>query len=70
MSIHRLLIRLFSAFCGEKANENVKHFVCDLTCDVTGDPGVNFFFQFQLKDLVQGYPLPFEFPTSIGYRMA
>ena len=43
MSIHRLLIRLFSAFCGEKAlNGNVKHFVFDLICDVTGDPGKIF----------------------------
>ena len=43
MSIHRLLMRLFSAFCGGKAlNGNVKHFVFDLTCDVTGDPGKVF----------------------------
>ena len=43
MSIHRLLMRLFSAFCGGKAlNGNVKHFVFDLTCNITGDPGVNF----------------------------
>ena len=43
MSIHMLLMRLFTAFCGGKAfNANVKHFVFDLTCDVTGDPGSNF----------------------------
>ena len=44
MSIHRLLMRLFSAFCGGKAlNGNFKHFVFDLTCDVPGDHGVKFF---------------------------
>ena len=44
MSIHRLLMRLFPAFCGGKTlNGNVKHFVFDLTCDVTCDPGVKFF---------------------------
>ena len=43
MSIHKLLMRLFPAFCGGKAlNGNVKHFVFDLTCDVTGDPEVKF----------------------------
>ena len=43
MLIHRLLRRLFPAFCGGKAlNGNVKHFVFDLTCDVTGDPGIKF----------------------------
>ena len=43
MSIHRLLMRLLPAFCGGKAlNENVKHFVFDLTCDVTGDLEVKF----------------------------
>ena len=37
-------MRLLSVFCGGKAlNGNVKHFVFDLTCDVTGDPGVFFF---------------------------
>ena len=44
MSIHMLLMRLFSAFCGGKTlNGNVKHFVFDLTWDVTGDSGVKFF---------------------------
>ena len=43
MSIHRLLMPSFSAFCGGKAlNRNVKQFVFDLTCDATGDPGVKF----------------------------
>ena len=43
MSIHRLLMRLFPAFCGGKAlNGNVKHFVLDLTCDVTRDLEVKF----------------------------
>ena len=43
MSIHRLLMRLFPAFCGGKAlNGNVKRFVFDLTCDVTYDPEVKF----------------------------
>ena len=42
MSIHRLLMRLFPAFCLGKANGNVKHFVFDLTCDVTGDLEVKF----------------------------
>ena len=61
MSIHRLLMRLFPAFCGGKAlNGNVIHFVFDLACGVTGDPGVNF-FQLHMKDLVQTSPLPFEF---------
>ena len=62
MSIHRLLMRLFSAFCGGKANGNGndKHFVFDLICDVTGDPGVKF-FQLHLKDLVRAFLLPVEF---------
>ena len=38
--------------------ENVKHFVFDLTCDVTGDLEVKF-FKLYLKDLVQVFPLPF-----------
>ena len=43
MPIHRLLMRLFSAFCERKAlNGNVKRFVFDLACDVTGTPGSNF----------------------------
>ena len=43
MSIHRLLKRLFSVFCGGKAlNGNVIHFVFDLTCYITGEPWVNF----------------------------
>ena len=43
MSIHRLLMRLFPAFCGGKAlNGNAKHFVFDLSCDVTGNPEVIF----------------------------
>ena len=43
MSIHRLLMRLFPAFClGKALNGNVKHFVFDLTCDVTGDLEVKF----------------------------
>ena len=43
MSIHRLLMRLFPTFClGKALNGNVKHFVFDLTCDVTGDLEVKF----------------------------
>ena len=43
MSIHRLFMRLFPAFCGGKAlNGNVKHFVFDLTCDAKGEPEVKF----------------------------
>ena len=43
MSINRLLMRLFPAFClGKALNGNVKHFVFDLTCDVTGDIEVKF----------------------------
>ena len=39
---------LFSAFCGGKAlNGNVKHFVFDLTCDVTGDSVVKLFNSFE-----------------------
>ena len=46
----------------------ISNILFDLTCDVTGDPGVNF-FQLHLKDLVQASPLPFEISaTSIGYR--
>ena len=60
-SIHRLLMRLFPAFClGKALNGNIKHFVFDLTCDVTGDLEVKF-FKLYLKDLVQAFPLPFEF---------
>ena len=41
ISIHRLLMRLLSVFCGGKAlNGNAKHFVFDLTCDVIGDQEV------------------------------
>ena len=59
MSIHRLLMRLFSAFCGGNAlNGNVKHFVFDLICDVTGDPSKIFAMS---SERFQGYPLPFEF---------
>ena len=55
MSIH------MPAFCGGKAlNENVKHFVFDLTCHVTCDSRVKF-FKLYLKDLVQATLLPFEF---------
>ena len=64
MSIGRLLMRLFSAFCGGKAlNGNVKHFVWpDLTCDLTGDSGTpGQIFPLHLKDLVQGSPLPVDF---------
>ena len=44
MSIHRIFFRFFSAFCGGKVlNGNVKHFVFDLTCDVTGDNEVKIF---------------------------
>ena len=40
---HWLLMRLFPAFClGKALNGNVKHFVFDLTCDVTGDLEVKF----------------------------
>ena len=41
MLIHRLLMRLLSAFCGGRALDgNVKHFVSDLTCVIIGDPEV------------------------------
>ena len=57
-------MRLFSTFCGGNAlNGNVKHFVFDLTCDVTDDPGSNF--QLHLKDLVQDSPLSFIFPPLL-----
>ena len=69
MSIHRLLMCLFSAFCGGEAlNGNVKHFVFDLTCDVTGDTGVKF-FNFIWK--ISSRPLHCRsifFAMSIGYR--
>ena len=38
----------------------MSHFVFDLTCDVTGDTGVNF-FQLHLNDLVQYSLLKLEF---------
>ena len=63
MSIHRLLVRLFSAFCGGRALDgNVKHFVFDLTCDVIGDPEViKICFP---RQVVQGYQTAFEFRKS------
>ena len=69
MSIHRLRVRLFSVFCGVKAlNGNVKHFVFDLTCEVTGDPGVKF-FDFIWKILSRSLHCGLNFSaTSIGYR--
>ena len=44
--------------------ENVKHFVFDLTCDITGDLEVKF-FELYLKDLVQAFRLPFEFSPRL-----
>ena len=69
MSIHRLLMRLFSAFCGEKAlNGNAKHFVFDLTCDVTSDPGVKVFnFIRNISSTSLHCRLNFS-AASIGYR--
>ena len=60
MSIHRLLMCLYSAFCGGK--------VFDLTCDVTGDPGVKFFkFIWKISSRPLHFRLNFS-ATSIGYR--
>ena len=60
MSIHGLLMRLLWAFRGWNAlNGNIKPFVFDLTCDVTGNLGVIYLIH--LIDLVQGYPFPFYF---------
>ena len=69
MSIHRLLMRLFSAFCGGKAlNGNVKHFVFDLTCDVTDDPEVIFFkLIWKISSRALHCRLNFS-ATPIGYR--
>ena len=69
MSIHRLLMCLFSAFCGGKAlNGNVKHFVFDLTCDVTGDPEVKFYnFIWKISSRPLYWCLIFS-AMSIGYR--
>ena len=69
MSIHRLLMRLFPAFClGKALNGNVKHFVFDLTYDVTGDLEVKF-----LNLIWKISSRPFHcrlnfFPTSVGFR--
>ena len=61
MSIHGLFMRIFSAFRGGNAlHINAKHFVFDLSCDVTGDLEVNLFLVCLIY-LVQGYPVPFEF---------
>ena len=52
---------LFPAFClGKALNGNVKHFVFDLTCDVTGDLEVKF-LNFIWKISSRPFPLPFEF---------
>ena len=69
MSIHRLLMRLFPAFCGGKAlNGNVKHFVFDLTCDVTGDPEVKFVnFIWKISSRPFHFRLNFS-PKSVGFR--
>ena len=69
MSIHRLLMRLFPAFClGKALNGNVKHFVFDLACDVTADPGVNFFnFIWKIASKPLHCRLNF-FATSIGFQ--
>ena len=69
MPIHRLLMRLFSAFCGGKAlNGDVKHFVFNLTCDVTGDAGLKFFNVFwKISSRPLYCRLNFS-TTSIGYR--
>ena len=60
MSIHRLPLRLLSAFCeGKSLHGNVKHFVFDLTSDVIGDPEViKIFFD---RQVFQGYHTVFEF---------
>ena len=69
MSIHRLLMRLFPAFCGGKAlNGNVKHFVFYLTCDVTGDLEVKF-LNFIWKTSSRPFHCRLNFsPTSVGFR--
>ena len=69
MSIHRLLMRLFPAFClGKALNGNVKHFVFDLTCDVTGDLEVKFLnFIWKISSRPFHCRLNF-FPTSVGFR--
>ena len=69
MSIHRLLMRLFPAFClGKALNGNVKHFVFDLTCDVTGDLEVKFLnFIWKISSRPFHCRLNFS-PTSVGFR--
>ena len=69
MSIHRLLMRLFSAFFGRKTlNGNVKHFVFDLTCDVTCDPGVKFSnFIWKISAMPLHCSVNF-FATPVGFR--
>ena len=68
MSIHQLPMRLFPAFCGGKAlNGNVKHFVWPDLWRHRWPRGQ--IFKLYVKDLVQAFPLPFEFfPTSVGFR--
>ena len=69
MSIHRLLMRLFPAFClGKALNGNVKHFVFDLTCDVTGDLEVKF-LNFIWKISSRPFYCRLNFSsTSVGFR--
>ena len=69
MSIHRLLMRLFPAFClGKALNGNVKHFLFDLTCDVTGDLEVKFSnFIWKISSRPFHCRLNFS-PTSVGFR--
>ena len=68
-SIHRLLMRLFPAFClGKALNGNVKHFVFDLTFDVTGDLEVKF-LNFIWKNSSRPFHCRLNFsPTSVGFR--
>ena len=69
MSIHRLHMRLFPAFClGKALNGNVKHFVFDLTCDVTGILEVKFLnFIWKISSRPFHCRLNFS-PTSVGFR--
>ena len=69
MSIHRLLMCLFLAFClGKALNGNVKHFVFDLTFDVTGDLEVKFLnLIWNISSRPFHCRLNFS-PTSVGFR--
>ena len=54
-----------NALTGRGLNGNVKYFVSDLACDVTGDRGE--IFKLYLKDLVQASPLPAEFFRHVNW---